>query len=109
VSESELQVPGDLAAPTFGPPRTVLRDIYEITPETLEQIAMWIEQRGLRTPVSNIVGGSTALTRIYQGTGSPETVVAAVVGSLYLRLDGAAATTLYVKESGSAKTGWIAK
>jgi len=46
---------------------------------------------------------------IYGGAGSPESVVTAVVGSLFLRTDGGAATTLYVKESGSGNTGWIAK
>lgn len=44
------------------------------------------------------------------GSGSPETVVTAVVGSIYLRRDGGANTTLYVKESGAGtNTGWIAK
>ena len=47
--------------------------------------------------------------RVFWGTGSPETVVTAGVGALYLRLDGGAGTTLYVKESGVAKTGWVGK
>lgn len=46
---------------------------------------------------------------IYGGAGSPESAVTAVVGSLFLRTDGGASTTLYVKESGSGNTGWIAK
>lgn len=43
------------------------------------------------------------------GTGSPETVVTAPVGSLYSRTDGGAGTSLYVKESGTGNTGWVAK
>jgi hypothetical protein len=43
------------------------------------------------------------------GAGSPETVVAAGIGSLYTRTDGGASTTLYVKESGTGATGWVAK
>lgn len=43
------------------------------------------------------------------GSGSPEGVVTGVVGSLYSRTDGGAATTLYVKESGAGNTGWVAK
>jgi len=43
------------------------------------------------------------------GTGSPESVKTAPVGSLYTRTDGGASTTLYVKESGAGNTGWIAK
>lgn len=43
------------------------------------------------------------------GSGSPEGVVTASVGSLYTRTDGGAGTTLYVKESGSGNSGWAAK
>lgn len=46
---------------------------------------------------------------IYSAAGSPEGVYTAAVGSLYLRTDGGAGTTLYVKESGAGNTGWIAK
>ena len=47
--------------------------------------------------------------RILSGSGTPESNVTAVVGSLYLRTDGGANTTLYVKESGTGNTGWAAK
>jgi hypothetical protein len=47
--------------------------------------------------------------RILSGTGAPESVVTAGVGSLFLRQDGGANTTLYVKESGTGNTGWVAK
>lgn len=48
--------------------------------------------------------------RVRQGTGSPAGVVVGSVGDLYLRRDGGAATTLYVKESGTDTTaGWVAK
>jgi hypothetical protein len=43
------------------------------------------------------------------GPGSPEGAVAGSVGSIYTRTDGGAGTTLYVKESGSGSTGWVAK
>ena len=43
------------------------------------------------------------------GTGTPEASVTAPVGSLYTRTDGGASTTLYVKESGTGNTGWVAK
>ncbi len=48
---------------------------------------------------------NTAL--IMSGTGSPEGSVTAPVGSLFLRTD--AATSLYVKQTGSGNTGWVAK
>lgn len=44
------------------------------------------------------------------GTGSPEGVVVANIGSTYRRWDGGVGTCFYVKESGTAtNTGWIAK
>ncbi|MCU6797993.1 hypothetical protein OB236_38300 [Paenibacillus sp. WQ 127069] len=46
---------------------------------------------------------------VFSGNGSPEGAITASVGSLYRRLDGGAITTLYVKESGSGNTGWVAK
>ena len=46
---------------------------------------------------------------IRSGTGTPEGKVTAPVGSLFLRTDGGATTTLYVKTSGTGNTGWTAK
>jgi hypothetical protein len=43
------------------------------------------------------------------GSGSPDGVVTANVGSLYSRSDGGAGTSLYVKESGTGNIGWVAK
>lgn len=53
--------------------------------------------------------GSLTGPKIVTGTGSPESVITAPMGSLYLRTDGGASTTLYVKTSGTAATGWTAK
>lgn len=47
--------------------------------------------------------------RILTGTGSPEGVIAAPICSLFLRQDGTATTTLYVKTTGTGNTGWTAK
>jgi hypothetical protein len=51
----------------------------------------------------------TPVQRLFSGTGSPEAAVTAGIGSLYLRTDGGAGTSLYVKESGAGNTGWIPK
>jgi hypothetical protein len=45
----------------------------------------------------------------FQGTGSPEGVVTAPVGSFYSNKSGGAGTTFYVKESGTGNVGWIGK
>ena len=55
----------------------------------------------------NIRRGS-AIANVIVGSGSPEGAVSAVVGSIYMRTNGGASTTLYLKESGSGNTGWKA-
>lgn len=49
------------------------------------------------------------LHRIKYGRGTPQNRVRASVGSIYLRLDGGAGTSIYVKESGTGEAGWVAK
>jgi hypothetical protein len=44
-----------------------------------------------------------------RGTGTPEGSVIASVGTIYQRTDGGANTSIYVKESGTGNTGWVAK
>jgi hypothetical protein len=46
---------------------------------------------------------------IKSGLNTPEGNFAAPVGSLFLRSNGGAGTTLYVKESGTGTTGWVGK
>lgn len=43
------------------------------------------------------------------GAGSPENFFFAKPGSIYYRTDGGSNSTIYIKESGTSKTGWIAK
>lgn len=51
----------------------------------------------------------TGAVTISTGSGTPEGVVTANRGALYLRLDGGAGTCLYVKETGTGNTGWVGK
>ena len=51
----------------------------------------------------------TATVGMFYGTGSPEGVVTAGIGSTYHRADGGANTALYHKETGTGNTGWVAK
>ncbi len=65
----------------------------------------------------NIVGPATPFGSTYpnqpwhrQGAGTPEGVIYGVVGSTWMRTDGGAATSFYVKESApTLNTGWVAK
>lgn len=52
------------------------------------------------TPVTPLIVAS--------GTGSPEGVLRAAIGSHWRRKDGGAGTSFYVKESGAGNTGWRA-
>ena len=52
---------------------------------------------------------ATKTLGIFTGTGTPEGTISADVGSFFMRTDGGAGTSLYVKESGTGNTGWIAK
>lgn len=53
--------------------------------------------------------GTASGPKIVTGSGSPEGSVTGKVGSLYMDTAGGASTTLYVKESGTGNTGWVAK
>jgi hypothetical protein len=57
------------------------------------------------TTFINLVNGGL----IIDGTGSPEGVKVAPVGSIFLRTDGAADTSIYFKETGAGNTGWVAR
>lgn len=46
---------------------------------------------------------------ISSGAGSPEGVITANPGALYINTNGGAGTTLYVKQTGTGNTGWAGK
>lgn len=62
-----------------------------------------------RVHLAELRFGTAGDRRVVSGTGSPEGAITAPVGSLWLRTDGGAGTTFYVKESGTGNTGWAAK
>lgn len=59
--------------------------------------------------VQDNIEAVTSIPSTSYGSGSPEGAVTAPIGSTFQRLDGGAGTTLYVKESGTGNTGWVAK
>jgi hypothetical protein len=60
---------------------------------------------GTGTFATVIVGGAI----VWGGSGTPEGVVNGDPGDIFIRQDGGAGTTLYVKETGSGTTtGWVA-
>jgi Pectate lyase superfamily protein len=60
-------------------------------------------------PFLGFFPSTTASAYIGAGVGTPEGAVAAPVGSLWLRTDGGAGTSLYVKQTGTGNTGWVGK
>lgn len=62
-----------------------------------------------RTVTSRYLAPNKVAVKTLRGNGTPESVQQAAIGSEYKRLDGGAATTLYIKESGTGTTGWVAK
>jgi hypothetical protein len=47
--------------------------------------------------------------QISAGSGTPEGVVTASKGSIFMRTNGGAGTCMYVKETSTGNTGWVAK
>jgi hypothetical protein len=77
-----------------------------------------VTQAGQTTPVlaqtltvsaDGFVRMKATASDIIFGSGSPEGVVTATVGSMFLRSDGGAGTSMYIKESGASNTGWVGK
>lgn len=79
----------------------------ESSPAGLEHL------RRIVADVAGLAARIVALERrrpnVLHGEGTPQSVVTAPVGTLFVRTDGGASTTLYVKESGTGDTGWVAK
>lgn len=122
-SEGRFYFFSDVVSPAAGVqlPAAVIRGVWQAAtnPATVDNSTMyeWITTFGQRVhKVIKEPGGTTYTSedsynhppRI-AGTGSPEGVWAAPVGSIYQRTDGGAGTCFYVKESGTGNTGWVAK
>ncbi len=80
----------------------------ELTPEKIKTPEGLAELNRMLEFLFTNVGGDGITRRVYSGSGSPESAVSADIGSIYLRSDGGQGTTLYIKESGTGATGWVA-
>jgi hypothetical protein len=70
----------------------------------------YCEQIGTTTSTgkgTDYIDKSANITYRY-GTGSPESVVTAATGSIFIRTNGTGTTMMYVKGSGTGNTGWTA-
>ena len=86
----------------------------EVLPNTLIVVAEGTANKDSvwqLTTNGSITVGTTALVFFpihLQGTATPEGAVTAPIGALFRRTDGSTGTTLYIKESGTGNTGWVA-
>lgn len=82
----------------------------ELTPEKLKtddgvrELNRMLEALFLRG-----AAGDGEQVRVFIGYGTPEAQITAGVGSVYQRRDGGANTSIYIKETGTGATGWVAK
>ncbi len=75
----------------------------------LPQVLSYSTFSGAASPAAARTGAPFSSQYIRWGSGSPEGVIYAPVGTIYHRTNGGAGTSLYVKESGAGNTGWVAK
>ncbi|QDH84085.1 appendage [Achromobacter phage vB_AxyP_19-32_Axy12] len=61
------------------------------------------------TPTGGLRFGGATGVAILTGAGSPEGVVTAPPGSMYLNTSGGSGATLWIKEANNTATGWVAK
>jgi hypothetical protein len=83
-------------------------DSYTIN-DTVSPISIDLDFNLPNTSVMVIVSVNSGIPA-YTGTGNPNNVITAPIGSIYSNLSGGVNQTLWIKESGNnTNTGWIAK
>lgn len=75
--------------------------------DSLGAVIDYTETKRARGEFRNLVVPS-GVVREFAGIGSPEGQVTASTPAIYWRTNGGAGTMLYVKESGTGNTGWVA-
>lgn len=89
---------------TFGPgAQGRANEMGYSNPALYLKAPLWLKGQSTYYPIEWDIGKS-----IQYGSGAPEGVVAAGVGSIWVRGDGASGTILYCKASGTDATGWEA-
>ena len=78
----------------------------KITADHIDKLGV---AEGLLPRIDELLSISERLDFIHIVDGTPEGAIPASVGHVALRTDSGTGTTLYVKESGSGNTGWVAK
>jgi len=74
---------------------------------SVNAVASGVTNLQLGAPQDPFAG--TLSVRMTRTVTDPNGVMSAKIGSRYVRTNGAAATSFYVKESGTGNTGWVGK
>lgn len=96
---SGVRIPGPTGAASFTTPPIVHGNDFNSATTPLN----------IGSNVYIVVAGNNGDRKMLRGAGTPESNIAAPIGSTYMRTDGGAGTSFYVKESGTGTTGWVAK
>jgi hypothetical protein len=95
---------------------TVVADGTPVLGDVPGKIEIWTKTQGgalIRTlsilNAGTIKFGLGITQTLASGSGTPNGVVTAVPGSLYVNTAGGVGTSLYVKETGNGDTGWVGK
>lgn len=82
---------------------------FSIMP-TLGEFRFGVASHFARLGLNDGTGAAGVFTgpEIIAGTGTPESVITARIGSIFMRADGGAGTSMYIKQSGTGNTGWAA-
>jgi hypothetical protein len=83
------------------------RHLHTIRSETDDQVHGFT-LRGTSPALYMQDTSSSLVPAIMSGAGDPENTITGAVGSIWLRNDGTTDATLYVKETGTGSTGWVA-
>ena len=81
-SEVRLRACTTLARLSSARTLKVVSSVYNFTPQALEELAGWFEQRGLRTPISQIVGFKQFLGQTSTSVLTIETTTSTLYGDL---------------------------
>lgn len=109
-----LALPGAAGAPGFGFTTGPTNGMYLYGVNELGWVTNGVLRARLQSNYFSVIPSNIQTNNednfIRWGTGSPEGAATAKVGSMFLRTDGGANTTLYIKESGdNTVNGWVAK
>jgi hypothetical protein len=96
-----FKIQGQIGDPTAGDETGIANVILKA--DGVDKLLLGFREYGLE------LRPGAGQARILNEAGDPNGTHSAPVGSIYLRSDGGADTTLYVKETGTGNTGWVAK